>query len=265
MFVADFMGSPAMNLIPATIAANGNALAVEDRARRAASRSRCRWPTRRAAWRPMPGKQVIFGIRPEALTDPDGADRNASSVATAECLIEVVEPAGSDTFAVTNLGGKEVVARLRADANIAAGRDDAARLQPRQGGVLRSGDASSRIDLTPDGAAPDIVIIGSGIGGATIAAGLAGSGAAILILERGEQLRRQPGTRATPGRSSSTATTARRRCGATAGGAPFNPGNYYYVGGNSKFYGAVLFRYRERGFRRDGACRRRLAGLAVSL
>ena len=50
-----------------------------------------------------------------------------------------------------------------------------------------------------------------------------------------------------------------------AGGAPFNPGNYYYVGGNSKFYGAVLIRYRARGFRRDGACRRRLAGLAVLL
>ena len=37
-------------------------------------------------------------------------------------MIEVVEPAGSDTFAVTRLGGKEVVARLRADARIAAGQ-----------------------------------------------------------------------------------------------------------------------------------------------
>ena len=35
---------------------------------------------------------------------------------------------------------------------------------------------------------PDIVIIGSGIGGATIAAGLAGSGASMVILERGERL-----------------------------------------------------------------------------
>ena len=67
------------------------------------------------------GREVIFGIRPEALTDPDGADRNASSLATAECHIEVVEPAGSDTFAVTHLGGTEVVARLRADANIQPG------------------------------------------------------------------------------------------------------------------------------------------------
>ena len=33
-----------------------------------------------------------------------------------------------------------------------------------------------------------------------------------------------------------------------AGGAAFNPGNYYYVGGNSKFYGAVLIRYRRQDF-----------------
>ena len=65
---------------------------------------------------------MIFGIRPEALTDPDGADRNARTVAEGDCLIEVVEPAGADTFAVTHLGGKEIVARLRADVRIAAGQ-----------------------------------------------------------------------------------------------------------------------------------------------
>ncbi len=65
---------------------------------------------------------MIFGIRPEALTDPDGADRNASSVVEGDCLIDVVEPAGSDTFAVTRIGGKQVVARLRADARISAGQ-----------------------------------------------------------------------------------------------------------------------------------------------
>jgi choline dehydrogenase-like flavoprotein len=33
-----------------------------------------------------------------------------------------------------------------------------------------------------------------------------------------------------------------------AAGAPFNPGNYYYVGGNPKFYSAVLIRYRAEDF-----------------
>ncbi|MGO6706237.1 TOBE domain-containing protein, partial [Rhizobium johnstonii] len=65
----------------------------------------------------------IFGIRPEALTDPDGADRKARSLTEGDCLIEVVEPAGSDTFAVTKLGGKSVVARLRADTGIAPGQN----------------------------------------------------------------------------------------------------------------------------------------------
>ena len=57
-----------------------------------------------------------------AVTDPDGADRTSAGVVTSECQIEVVEPAGSDTFAITHLGGKEVVARLRADAKVSPGK-----------------------------------------------------------------------------------------------------------------------------------------------
>ena len=43
--------------------------------------------------------------------------------------------------------------------------------------------------------APDVLIVGSGIGGATLAAGLAGSGARVTILERGEQLADEPAAR----------------------------------------------------------------------
>ncbi len=43
--------------------------------------------------------------------------------------------------------------------------------------------------------APDIVIIGSGMGGATIASGLVGSGARVTILEKGERLLDSPETR----------------------------------------------------------------------
>ncbi|TIT05059.1 MAG: TOBE domain-containing protein, partial [Mesorhizobium sp.] len=120
LFVADFMGSPAMNLIPATIGGNGNALSVvlQREAREPISLPLADAPTGLSAFHDRP---IIFGVRPEALTDPEGAERNASNIATADCHIEVVEPAGSDTFAVTNLGGKAVVARLRADANIQPG------------------------------------------------------------------------------------------------------------------------------------------------
>jgi multiple sugar transport system ATP-binding protein len=120
LFVADFMGSPAMNLLKAKIEGSASDLhVVLDRPDAAP----LRLPIKKtnSALVGYAGKDVVFGIRPEALTDPDGADRNAGSLVEGECLIEVVEPAGSDTFAVTKLGGKEVVARLRADAQIVPG------------------------------------------------------------------------------------------------------------------------------------------------
>ncbi|SMD15224.1 GMC family oxidoreductase [Rhizobium sp. RU36D] len=94
---------------------------------------------------------------------------------------------------------------------------------------------------------PDIVIIGSGIGGATVAAGLAPSGASIVILEAGDHLTDRPENR------DQRAIFQRghfrpRESWYEADGSAFNPGNYYNVGGNSKFYGAVLFRYRREDF-----------------
>ncbi|MBV2143188.1 ABC transporter ATP-binding protein [Falsochrobactrum sp. TDYN1] len=125
IFVADFMGSPAMNLLNAGVEKNGSDVAIVlDRGE--SEPLKLPFKSAPAGLSDYVGQQVIFGIRPEALTDPDGADRNASSVVEGDCMIDVVEPAGSDTFAVTRLGGKHVVARLRADARITAGH--AARL-----------------------------------------------------------------------------------------------------------------------------------------
>ncbi len=120
MFVADFMGSPAMNLLSVRVETEGAQVAVALE-RPNAEPLKLLVP-HNGALSGYAGRDVVFGIRPEALTDPDGADRNAKFVAEGECLIEVVEPAGSDTFAVTRLGGKEIVARLRADARIAPGQ-----------------------------------------------------------------------------------------------------------------------------------------------
>jgi multiple sugar transport system ATP-binding protein len=121
LFVADFMGSPAMNLLSATVEGTGNDLHVSLPRPDAAP---IRLPaTHVSGLSSYSGKQIVFGIRPEALTDMDGADKNARSLVESDCLIDVVEPAGSDTFAVTKLGNKEVVARLRADARIAPGQN----------------------------------------------------------------------------------------------------------------------------------------------
>lgn len=94
---------------------------------------------------------------------------------------------------------------------------------------------------------PDIVIIGSGVGGSTVAAGLAATGAEILILEAGDYIADRPENR------DQRAIFQRghfrpKETWYEAGGAGFNPGNYYNVGGNSKFYGAVLVRYRMEDF-----------------
>lgn len=95
---------------------------------------------------------------------------------------------------------------------------------------------------------PDIVIIGSGIGGGTMAAALAATGRRIVILERGERLADCAEARddvAIFGRGHFRP----REEWHTPAGEAFNPGNYYYVGGNSKLYGAVLIRYRAEDFR----------------
>jgi choline dehydrogenase-like flavoprotein len=94
---------------------------------------------------------------------------------------------------------------------------------------------------------PDIVVIGSGMGGATFAAGLAPSGARILILERGERLVDRPETRDARAIFQRGVFRPREEWFDAAGEA-FNPGNYYYVGGNTKLYGAVLIRYRAQDF-----------------
>jgi multiple sugar transport system ATP-binding protein len=117
LFVADFMGSPAMNLMTATV--------VEDNGRTALSlvRSgegdiRLAVPSSVTSGPLAIGRKLILGIRPEAITDKDGADRNSTAIEIVEAQVEVVEPAGSDTYVVTNLAGKEVIARMRADADV---------------------------------------------------------------------------------------------------------------------------------------------------
>lgn len=94
---------------------------------------------------------------------------------------------------------------------------------------------------------PDIVIIGSGVGGSTVASSLAATGADILILEAGGHIEDRPENR------DQRAIFQRghfrpKELWYEADGTAFNPGNYYNVGGNSKFYGAVLSRYRREDF-----------------
>ena len=93
----------------------------------------------------------------------------------------------------------------------------------------------------------DVLVIGSGMGGATFAAGLAPTGVRIVILERGGRLKDSREAR-DPRAIFQRGFFRPQESWLDGAGQAFNPGNYYYVGGNTKLYGAVLLRYRAQDF-----------------
>ncbi len=114
VFVAEFMGSPSMNMLTLPVEQDAGGLHMTLK-REDGSALRLPLPDN-GALRARVGKPVIFGLRPEALTDPASADRSASMILDEEFLIDVVEPAGADVFAVTLLNGRPVTARLKPNA-----------------------------------------------------------------------------------------------------------------------------------------------------
>ena len=93
----------------------------------------------------------------------------------------------------------------------------------------------------------DVIIIGSGAGGGTLARHLAPSGKRILLIERGGWLPREPENWDSAqvfidNRYVSKDTWYDRD------GKPFQPGVHYYVGGATKMYGAALYRLRREDF-----------------
>ncbi len=93
----------------------------------------------------------------------------------------------------------------------------------------------------------DLIVIGSGPGGASLAQRLAPTGKRILMLERGGYLPRSrknwdAGTVFVDAAYQATETWY------GGDGTKFHPGLHYFVGGNSKVYGAALLRLRERDF-----------------
>src|SRR5207247_46660 len=111
LFVADFMGSPSMNLMPATVVNKDGHKGLSLSRRNGGGDFVLGIPPTIAATTLENGRSLVLGLRPEAITDRDGADRHARGVEIVDCAVELVEPAGSDTFVVTHLAGKEVVAR----------------------------------------------------------------------------------------------------------------------------------------------------------
>ncbi|MFN8526714.1 MAG: GMC family oxidoreductase [Chloroflexota bacterium] len=93
----------------------------------------------------------------------------------------------------------------------------------------------------------DIVIIGTGAGGGTLAAKLAPTGLRILLLERGGFVPREKENWSARAVFIENRYHTREKW-QDQHGAEFHPGTNYYVGGNTKFYGAALLRMREQDF-----------------
>ncbi|AUT01188.1 dehydrogenase [Nostoc sp. CENA543] len=93
----------------------------------------------------------------------------------------------------------------------------------------------------------DVIIIGTGAGGGTLAYKLAASGKKILVLERGNFLPRNK-------TNWDSQAVMRKEIYRNAevwydkDDKPIHPNAHYYVGGNTKFYGGALFRLREKDF-----------------
>jgi len=93
----------------------------------------------------------------------------------------------------------------------------------------------------------DVIIVGSGAGGGTLARQLAPSGKSILILERGDWLKREAGN------WDAEAVFVQNRYVSPEtwydrSGRPFQPQVHYFVGGATKMFGAALYRLRKEDF-----------------
>jgi choline dehydrogenase-like flavoprotein len=97
----------------------------------------------------------------------------------------------------------------------------------------------------------DVIIIGTGAGGGTLLHRLAPTGKRILVVERGDYVRREKDN----WDSHAVNVAAKyhtKEVWKDKEGRPLHPHTNYYVGGNTKFYGAALFRLRERDFQEIG-------------
>ncbi|KQT84075.1 ABC transporter ATP-binding protein [Aurantimonas sp. Leaf443] len=113
VFVATFMGSPAMNLVPVRAVPRGNGLALALEG----GDTELPYPDAGAFERVKPGEALLLGLRPEAISlEAPGGDG-----ARLDMAVEVVEPTGPDIFAELKAGERPIMARLPAGTRLSPG------------------------------------------------------------------------------------------------------------------------------------------------
>jgi multiple sugar transport system ATP-binding protein len=108
-YVAGFLGSPAMNFIPARLAAAGDGLSL----RLSDGASLPLPPMRSTRLADRRDQDVTLGVRPEHMSRASAASARPG-VTTRNVTIELVQPTGSRTYATFRLGDAETVAELQA-------------------------------------------------------------------------------------------------------------------------------------------------------
>ena len=113
LFVATFIGSPAMNLIDATVVDSDGKLCAETTD---AGGATLRLALASAdKLRGHLGRRILLGVRPEALTDSRSTMAVGARIETVNNRVSLVEMTGADIFVTTSFGGRDCVARMPAD------------------------------------------------------------------------------------------------------------------------------------------------------
>ncbi|KQT82759.1 sn-glycerol-3-phosphate ABC transporter ATP-binding protein UgpC [Aurantimonas sp. Leaf443] len=112
-FVAKFIGSPAMNFMPARLEGDGSALVIV-----LSDGTRLNMPAEREkAYRNHAGRDVEFGIRPEAITGKE----NRPGTVPISARVDLVEPLGATTMVYFDLAGETLCASIDPDLSPKAG------------------------------------------------------------------------------------------------------------------------------------------------
>ncbi|MBV9750383.1 MAG: TOBE domain-containing protein, partial [Acetobacteraceae bacterium] len=137
-FVAGFIGSPAMNILPCQLVAEGNRLSV-----RLADGNVLPIPaSRQDRYGTFQGREMLFGLRPEHLTEPRDYER--AQVVPFTGVTDVVEPMGMETIVHFFVNGVPAAARLHPDTPaepgqplaLAANMDQMHLIDPESGRVV---------------------------------------------------------------------------------------------------------------------------------
>jgi multiple sugar transport system ATP-binding protein len=111
-FVAGFMGSPPMSVVPATVASDGSRIELSDGTSLPVPESQ------RARARSAHGRPIELGLRPEHVRP--GEAREPGEVAL-DASVEVIEPLGSETLTWLTIGGKSMTGRFPPEQGVRPG------------------------------------------------------------------------------------------------------------------------------------------------